>query len=235
METVLFYGTPHGCSFASIVALEWLGQPYRLARIDMLADPKDARYAAINPSHQTPALLLETGETLTESLAILHHIAARDPSLGLGAAQGTRAFDRLNEALAFLHTDFHSAFGLVWAAYKYKEGAPEADMLRRMGSEKVAKGYAHLDALLAHRAWLAGGERRSLADAYFLAIARWGNDLKLFDIPSLWPHVHAHMERLETDQAVVFAHAIEDETPAVSAGGFRGHLRLDDVATRLAA
>jgi glutathione S-transferase len=235
MEPVLFYGTPHGCSFASIVALEWLGQPYRLARIDMLADPKDARYAVINPSHQTPALLLENGESLTESLAILHRIAARDPSLRLGAAQGTPAFDRFNEMLAFLHTDFHSAFGLVWAAYKYGDDAPEAEMLRRMGRDKTAEGYAHLDALLKRRTWLAGGDQKSMADAYFLAIARWGNDLKLFDIAREWPHVHAHMEKLEKDPAVVFAHAIEEGTPAVSAGGFLGHLRLDDVAPRLAA
>ncbi|MCR7705994.1 glutathione S-transferase, partial [Pseudomonas aeruginosa] len=35
MEPVLFYGVPHGCSFGSIVALEWLGRPYRLCRIEM--------------------------------------------------------------------------------------------------------------------------------------------------------------------------------------------------------
>ena len=35
MEPVLFYGVPSGCSFGSIVALEWLGIPYKLCRIDM--------------------------------------------------------------------------------------------------------------------------------------------------------------------------------------------------------
>ena len=38
MEPVLFYGVPQGCSFGSIVALEWLNQPYRLCRINMPAD-----------------------------------------------------------------------------------------------------------------------------------------------------------------------------------------------------
>ena len=32
---ILYYGVPSGCSFGSIVALEWLGQPYALSRIEM--------------------------------------------------------------------------------------------------------------------------------------------------------------------------------------------------------
>ena len=35
MTPILFYGVPSGCSFGSIVALEWLRQPYHLCRIDM--------------------------------------------------------------------------------------------------------------------------------------------------------------------------------------------------------
>ena len=47
----------------------------------------------------TPALLTDTGETLSESMAILNHIAARSPQSGIAFAQGTRDFDRLNEML----------------------------------------------------------------------------------------------------------------------------------------
>jgi glutathione S-transferase len=42
MQRVLFYGVPQGSSFGSIVALEWLGQPYQLCRIEMLQQPWDA-------------------------------------------------------------------------------------------------------------------------------------------------------------------------------------------------
>jgi glutathione S-transferase len=78
MEPVVFYGVPHGCSFGSIVASEWLGEPYRLCRIDMLAKKRDALFAHVSPLGETPALLLEDGESLTESFAIMHNIAARD-------------------------------------------------------------------------------------------------------------------------------------------------------------
>ena len=45
MEPVLFYGVPGGCSLASIIALEWLGQPYKLCRIEMLEQPWPSKTA----------------------------------------------------------------------------------------------------------------------------------------------------------------------------------------------
>ncbi|QCI69372.1 glutathione S-transferase [Phreatobacter stygius] len=232
MEPVLFYGVPHGCSFGSIVALEWLNQPYRLCRIDMLDKPKG--YSRFNPSQQTPALLLESGETLGESLAVLHHIAARDLDRKLGFAQGTPDFDRLNRALAFLHTELHAAFSPAWAAFKVADGAPEKDMLRTMGRNNAAHSLAHLDAVLADRDWLVGNHR-TVADAYLVGIARWAEDLRLFELARDYPRLHAHLQKLEADEAVIFAHAIEDERPVKSSGRFQSHVTVEELLPRLAA
>lgn len=234
MEPVLFYGVPHGCSFGSIVALEWLGQPYRLCRIDMLAS-RDERYKRINPKRQTPTLLLEDGETLSESLAILHHIAARDLGQRLGFLQATRAFDRLNSALSFLHTELHGAFAPAWTAFKLPEHATkEKDMLRKLARERAAETYAHLEHMLSNRAWLAG-DHRTVADAYLIGVARWGEDLNLFDLKREYPLLHKHLQKLQADKAVAFAHAIEDGQPATSSDAFLGHVTLDELQPRLAA
>ena len=110
--------------------------------------PKDERYAAINPKHQTPTLLLEDGEPLVESLAILSHIAARDLGRRLGSLQGTRAFDRLNSVLAFLHTEVHGAFAPAWTAFKLPEDATtEKELLRKLarpGSHRRPRLERHL-------------------------------------------------------------------------------------------
>ena len=45
MEPILVYGFPLGSSMGLVAALEWLGQPYRLSRVDMLADMKTDAYA----------------------------------------------------------------------------------------------------------------------------------------------------------------------------------------------
>ncbi|MBF8221863.1 glutathione S-transferase family protein [Halomonas sp. 328] len=235
MEPVLFYGVPQGCSFGSIVALEWLGQPYRLCRIEMLEHPWDPLYAKINPRLKTPALLLEEGEPLTESQAILQHLAARGREAGLGFAQGSREFDRLSEMLAYLNTDFFGAFGPLWTLYDSQGmSGVEQELLRRLGRQQVAECCAHLDALLAERTWLLG-ERRSLADAYFVGIARWAEYHRLFDLEHDYPHLARHLATLKADAAVRFAEAIERGESPDGAGGFRGHVTLETLRPRLAA
>lgn len=234
MEPVLFYGVPHGCSFGSIVALEWLGEPYRLSRIDMLSGTEGELYGRVNVLRQTPSLLLEDGESLTESLAILQNIAGRDLKKFLGFQQGTREFDRLNAMLSYLHTSVHGAFAPNWTAFKMEDGAPGRDMFQALGREHAAKAYAHLEALLDSRAWLMG-DHRTVADAYFIGVARWGEDLELFDLEREYPRVSGLLQRLEADRAVVFAHAIEDGKPATTSGQFRGHVSLEDLTPRFAA
>ncbi len=235
MEPTLFYGVPHGCSFGSIVALEWLGQPYRLCRIDMLATPKDERYARINPRHLTPTLLLESGEALGESLAILNNIAARDLGRRLGFLQGTREFDRLNSVLAFLHMELHGAFSPAWTAFKLPaDAAKEKEMLRALARKKAAESYARLETMLSGHEWLAG-DTRTIADAYLVGVARWGEDLGLFDLKRDYPRLHQHLQKLQADEGVIFAHAIEEGKPTTTSGRFLGHVTLDDVAPRLAA
>lgn len=232
MEPVLFYGVPHGCSFGSIVALEWSNLPYRLARIDMLSKP--AGYDRLYSSTKTPALLMEDGEVLGESLAILQHIAARDLGRGIGFTQRGRDFDRLNEALAFLHTEVHGAFGLVWSTFKIAGDDRLKDMLRSRGRNAVAHVLGNLDARLSNRDWLVG-DHKTVADAYLAGIARWAENLELFVLARDYPHLNRFMEKLGQDPAVIFAHAVEEEEPAVTSGRFLGHVAIEDLARRRAA
>ena len=234
MEPVLFYGVPQGCSFGSVVALEWLGQPYRLCRIEMMEQPWDPLYAKVNPLFKTPALLLEDGEPLTESLAILQHLAARDLSTWLGFEQGSRGHDRLNQMLAYLTTDFFGAFGPLWTLYDAQglSGVEQA-LLRRLGREQVAEGCAYLDGLLAKREWLLG-DARSMADAYVMGIARWAEYHRLFDLGSDYPNLARHLAKLRDDPAVRFAEAIERGEQPVGQGHFKGHVSLKELEPRLA-
>lgn len=231
MEPVLLYGVPQGCSFGSIVALEWLNQPYRLCRIRMPQDMQTDLYAQLNPLRETPALMVEHGTVLTESAAILQNIAARGIAQGLGFAQGTLQFDRLNQRLAFLNTTFFSSFAPLWRAYEMEENPPVQAMLRDLGRSLVTKAHAHLDTMLAGQAWLMG-DHRSVADAYFAGLARWANYHRVIN-QSDYPNVLRLFEKLEADPAVQFAHAIEDERPARSAGGFRGQVALEELRHRL--
>jgi len=233
MEPVLLYGVPQGCSFGSIVALEWLAQPYRLCRINMPQDMQSDLYAQINPVRETPALLLEDGTVLTESAAILQNIAIRGLDRGLGFKQGTREYDRLNQVIAFLNTTFFSSFNPLWRAYEMEEDPPVQSVLREVGRQAVAKAHEQLEAALSSSGWLTG-QQKSLADAYFIGLARWGKYHRIVT-PGQYPRLDRLIDRLEADPAVVFAHAIEDERPAASSGGFLGHVSIDELRRRPAA
>lgn len=233
MTPTLFYGVPQGCSLASVIALEWLGAPYALSRIEMLEHPWPAAYARINPLNLTPAYVAADGSVVAESVAILLHLAAQSGHR-LGYPQGSPAYDRLNQTLAYLATDFFAAFAPLWAAYEMATDPPRQEVLRELGRPQVAKGCAHLDELLAQREWMDGGSKKTVADAYLVAVARWAEYHGVLQVDA-YPHLAAHLAKLRADPAVVFADAIERQQPATSSGGFQGHVALDEVVAQLPA
>lgn len=234
MQPILFYGVPQGCSFGSIVALEWLDQPYLLHRVEMLEQPWDPLYAKVNPLLQTPSLLLEDGRVLSQSLAILMHLNGRALHSGLGIAPGTPEYDRLVQALAFLNSDFFAAFTPLWKAYELTGlGEAEQTLLRMLGREDVSKCCAHLERLLTGNPWLLG-EQLSVADAYLAGVGRWVNYLQLFDLQHDFPNLDRYLRRLADDPAVAYAWAIERGEEAYSDVS-AGHISLAALRPRLCA
>lgn len=235
MNPVLFYGVPSGCSLGSVIALEWLAQPYHLSRIEMLQHPWNEVYAKINPRMKTPALLLEDGAALTESLALLQNIGGRGINAGLGFQQGTREFDRLAEMLSYLTTDLFAAFGPLWKLYDANEtSGPMKEVLRKMGVESVNEELSYLETLLSDREWLLGGSRPTVADAYLFAIGRWAEYHKVCNLQESYPNVYRYLRRLEEDPAVRFALDIEQGKNVEGNGSFKGHVSLDELAARIA-
>ncbi|KXF75144.1 glutathione S-transferase [Paramesorhizobium deserti] len=232
MVPILFYGIPSGCSFGSIVALEWLGEPYRLCRIDMMSEVigSDA-YRRINPVAETPALMTEEGAIISESMAVLNHLAARGIDKGLGYKQGTLEFDRLNQMLAYLNTSLFSGFAPLWYALEHGLEGAEKQALRAYGSAILAKVHADLQAAIGDRDWLLG-DHRSLADAYFAGIARWTKYHDVIDRRD-YPALQRLFDKLEADPAVRFAHAIERGEAPAGNGAFRGEISLDDALDTL--
>jgi glutathione S-transferase len=181
-------------------------------------------YIRINKVGETPSLLLEDGRTISESMAILHHIGARAIGGGLGFAQGSEDFDRLNQMLAFLNTSFFKAFGPLWYAFEHPLEPQQKQALTAYGSAAVEKAHQTLERLLDGREWLLGNGP-SLADAYFVGIARWNDFHKVVDRRQ-FPSLHRLYERMQQEPAVRFAHAIEHRQEAKSSGGFRGEVDL---------
>lgn len=226
MPFTLFYGVPEGCSFGSIVALDWSGARYNLCRIDMPETVSSADFKRLNPAGETPTLMLPDGRLVSESMAILSHIAAKSFDRGLGFEPGSADDDRLKQMLAFLNTTFFNAFTPLWYTLEHELTEEARDALRAYGIAKVEQAHAQLETLLGSNEWLIG-DRRSLADAYFIGIARWNDFHKVVD-RTAYPSLNRLYQRMLDDPAVRFAHAIEHEEKATSSGGFQGHVTLGE-------
>jgi glutathione S-transferase len=129
--------------------------------------------------------------------------------------------------LAFLNTSFFNAFSPLWYAFEHDLTDAARTALRNYGVAKVERAHAELEMLIGNGEWLTG-DRKSLADAYFMGIARWNDFHKVVD-RSRFPTLNGLYQRMLEDPAVRFAHAIEHEEAAVSAGGFQGHASLDEL------
>lgn len=168
-------------------ALAEIGVPYELVRVvrDETGKSSDD-YLALNPSGLVPTL--EDGDlVLTESAAILLHLADRFPEAGLLPELGTTERSEVYRSLIFLTNTLQPVLLHMFYPDRYgTEGVREI---------AVAAAHAHfdrLDASLAGRSFIVG-DRRSVADLFLFMLTRWGRRLD----PPAWdrPNLRAHFLR----------------------------------------
>src|SRR5690606_16149457 len=116
MEPILVYGFPAGSSMGLVAALEWLGKPYRLCRVDMLGEMREPAYRTLNPRVETPVLITGDGRVLTETMAIAQWLAARDEQRRISFDPRSAEADRMIQVMAYINTGFTGAFSPLWTA-----------------------------------------------------------------------------------------------------------------------
>ncbi|UXN71606.1 glutathione S-transferase family protein [Devosia neptuniae] len=231
MEPILVYGFPAGSSMGLVAALEWLGQPYRLTRVDMLGEMREPSYARINARHETPALITDAGRPLTETMAIAAWLEARDSARRISFEPRSPEADRMHQLMAFINTGFTGAFTPLWAALEMENPDPELqETLRRFGRELVINRHDKLEAMIGDTPFLVG-ERPSLADGVLIGVARW-LDFHGVAEPERWPKLAALRRRIEADPAVIYATAIENGEHPAGSGAHLGQVPLAEVIER---
>lgn len=225
MEPILLYGHPAGSSMGLVAALEWLGQPYRLSRVDMLEDMRWPSYGRINGRHETPVLITETGQVLSETMAITAWMEARDHERRISFAPLSAEAGRMHQLLGFVNTGFTGAFSPLWHAMEAEGLSPETvNILNAYGRDGVIERHDKLEAMIGDAPFLVG-DRPSLADGVLIGVARW---LEVHQVAEAgrWPTLYALRQRLEALPAVQFATAIEFGDTPVGSGAMRGQIEL---------
>lgn len=217
-----------------VAALEWLGKPYRLCRVDMLGEMREPAYARINARHETPALITDQGRALTETMAIASWLAVRDDERRISPDPLSSEGDRMRQLMAFINTGFTGAFSPLWVALEMDPPRPALQAsLREFGKEAVIERHDKLEAMVGDGPYLVG-DRPTLADALFVGVARW-LDFHEVAPPTRWPKLAALRARLEADPAIVYATALESGESVAGSGLCLGHVPLAEVIERYGA
>lgn len=182
------------CSLSPHIVLEESGLGYETESVDLATKVTESGndFLAINPKGYVPALLLESGELLTEGAAIVQYLADRVPEKRLAPANGTIERYRLQSWLAFIGAELHKSFSPFFnpaAGDAWREAA-RANLERRLG---------YVEQQLAGKDYLLGADF-SVADAYLFTVLGWADFMQL-DLAK-WPGLVAYRERVASRPAV---------------------------------
>jgi glutathione S-transferase len=172
----LYYATG-ACSLADRIALHEAGLAATFEKVDLKSKRTEtgADFMAINPKGYVPVLILDSGEMVTENVALLSWIAGQAPHL---APTGPLGSVRLIEALAFLAAELHHGFA------PFIHGGSDQDK-----ANAAAATTRRLDILARDLGPYLLGSRFTVADAYLFVILRWASMLRLTIPAALIPYI----------------------------------------------
>lgn len=196
------YFSPMACSLASRIALMEAGLEARYHQVHLstkkVADD-DGDFRGISSKGAVPVLVLDNGERLTESAAVLQYIADLKPERGLAPPPGDPDRYRLQEWLSFIGAEIHKAF--LFPTFWYMDDASLAKPRARI-AQTLSVPAAHL----ADREFVVG-QRFTVADAHLawalLLLRPAGVDI------AQWPSLSAYLKRMQARPTVRDAIATE--------------------------
>lgn len=158
------YYAPGACSLADHIALIEVGQGFEAEAVDIRSKRtfSGRDFREINPKGYVPALVLDSGELLTENIAVLDWISDQHREL---RPDGPLGRTRQLEMLAFISTEIHRAFKPLWHGGSDAEKAKAREEIARLF--QFAGRQMQGDHLF--------GDRLNAADCYLFVMLRWAD------------------------------------------------------------
>lgn len=152
--------------------LAWSGTPYEFVSVEGFDSPGPARdtLLAVNPLARVPTLVAPNGVVLTESAAIVLHLAEGNPAAGLAPMPGDPLrplfFNRLIWFVSALYPTFtYRDYPERWAPDAADQLAANVDAFRQ-------SLWRQFEADLGDGPWVMG-ETPSALDLYVAAMSHW--------------------------------------------------------------
>jgi glutathione S-transferase len=189
------------CSLASYISLNEAGIKFDAVEVDhkthKTRDGEDL--SAINGKDYVPVLRLDSGEILTENVAVLSYIGDLNPAAKLAPPAGSFERFRMLEFLAYIGSEIHKNFGPLFDAKGNED-------VKRFARGNLNKRVAWLEQALESKPFLMGTQF-CVADAYLYVVLSWTSHVGI-DLAQ-WPALNAHNERVGTRPSVIAARRAE--------------------------
>lgn len=190
------YYKPGACSMAAHIILNEAGAAYTTDKVDTEKGMTEAgvTYAEVNPRGYVPALRIESGDVITENVALLQYLGDQFADHAFVPPAGSFERIRLQEVLSFLSSELHKAFSPFFSGRTLD--APEKEAATRQLHKKITQ----FDAMMPANAPFVLGDRFTVADAYAFVILNWTNfiGVSLAERPQL----AAYLDRIGARPAV---------------------------------
>jgi glutathione S-transferase len=190
------YFVPGACSLAVNIVLREAGIEFELARVDLAAQQATdgSNFHNVNPKGYVPALRLDDGRVLTETVAILQYVADLKPQSQLAPAAGTFERYRLMEWLSFINSEVHKGFSPLFADNP-------AEAVKTFALDRLTRRLDYLQGAL-QPPFVLGGHF-TVADAYLYTVLGWAPEVGVRLLR--WPGLLRYHENIGRRPHVVTA------------------------------
>jgi GST-like protein len=190
------YGQKGTGAVAIEAALALLAIPYEV-REPSLRDP-DARdaFGEVNPMRQFPALVLPSGELITESAAILIWLAETHPHSGLAPKVDAPERGAFLQWMAFVSSAIYALYWVRDDPSRLADTPRGEALIKTRTADRISACWAVMESRLRPGCYLLG-DALTVLDLYVAVVSRWGPRRKGFR--AVAPRMAACMRRVDDD------------------------------------
>jgi GST-like protein len=174
-QEYLVYGAAGSGSTPVEATLTLLGVSFRVVERAVWADTATAEeMARINPLRQVPALVLPSGELMTESAAILIHLADSHPGSGLSPALDSPLRPRFLRWMSYISAQIYALYWVRDDITRLAADKPHESVLRERTAARISACWTMMDIQVEPVGRFMLGDQISVLDLYMTAVSRWG-------------------------------------------------------------
>jgi GST-like protein len=180
MAALTVFGAVGSGSVPVEATLTLLGIPYELIEgVTWQDEAARKRVEIVNPMRQVPALVFPSGEIMTESAAILIHLADAHPEARLAPAVGDPRRAQYLRWMAYVSSSIYALFWIKGDPMRIAASKDDAPRVIDRVHDRIAACWANMEKQIDPGRYILGDEL-SVLDLYVTVVSRFGPWRTLF-------------------------------------------------------